>query len=81
MGNPGGYTWVSIYFIGAVGESSNNTPWERYWAVRLIHAPLISLAAGFHYTDTTNGFRAYSRRLLLDSRVAPFRHVIAIGCI
>lgn len=59
------------------GGKAIDTPWERYWAVRLIHAPLISLAAGFHYTDTTNGFRAYSGRLLLDSRVAPFRHVFS----
>jgi glycosyltransferase involved in cell wall biosynthesis len=57
------------------GGKAINTPWERYWAVRLIHAPLISLAAGFRYTDTTNGFRAYSRRLLLDAQVAPFRNV------
>jgi glycosyltransferase involved in cell wall biosynthesis len=59
------------------GGKAINTPWERYWAVRLIHAPLISLASGFRYTDTTNGFRAYSRRLLLDPRVAPFRHVFS----
>ncbi|WP_017326275.1 glycosyltransferase family 2 protein [Synechococcus sp. PCC 7336] len=59
------------------GGKAINTPWERYWAVRLVHAPLISLAAGFRYTDTTNGFRAYSRRLLLDPRVAPFRHVFS----
>jgi len=43
--------------------------------VKLLHAPLISLAAGFHYTDTTNGFRGYSRRLLLDPRVQPLREV------
>ncbi len=59
------------------GGKALNTPWSRYWAVRLIHAPLISLASGFPYTDTTNGFRAYSRRLLLDPRVAPFRHVFS----
>jgi glycosyltransferase involved in cell wall biosynthesis len=57
------------------GGKAINTPWARYYAVRLIHAPLVSLAAGFCYTDTTNGFRAYSRRLLLDPQVAPFRHV------
>ena len=50
-----------------------NTPPARFWGVKLIHAPLISIAAGFRYTDTTNGFRAYSRRLLLDPRVQPFR--------
>jgi glycosyltransferase involved in cell wall biosynthesis len=52
-----------------------NTPKSRYFGVRLLHAPLLSLAAGFRYTDTTNGFRAYSRRLLLDPRIRPFRTV------
>jgi dolichol-phosphate mannosyltransferase len=57
------------------GGKAINTPWQRYLAVRLIHAPLISLVSGFWYTDTTNGFRAYSRRLLLDPKVAPFRNI------
>lgn len=57
------------------GGKAINTPIYRWLSVRLIHAPLISLAAGFHYTDTTNGFRAYSRNLLLDTRVAPFRDI------
>ena len=57
------------------GGRAINTPWRRLLGVRLIHAPLISLAARFWYTDTTNGFRAYSRRLLLDPRVQPFRPV------
>jgi glycosyltransferase involved in cell wall biosynthesis len=57
------------------GGRGINTPPLRHYAVTLIHAPLISLAAGFRYTDTTNGFRAYSSRLLLDPRVAPFREV------
>ena len=48
---------------------------SRTLAVRLLHAPLISLAAGHRYTDTTNGFRAYSRRLLADPRVQPLRDV------
>jgi hypothetical protein len=39
----------------------------------LLHAPLISLAAGFRYTDTTNGFRAISRRAALDPGLQPFR--------
>jgi dolichol-phosphate mannosyltransferase len=55
------------------GGHHENTPLSRHLAVRLLHAPLISLAAGFHYTDTTNGFRAYSRRLLMDPQVAVFR--------
>jgi len=41
--------------------------------LHVIHAPLISLASGKRHTDTTNGFRAYSRRLLEDPRVAPLR--------
>ena len=69
-----GYDHVqgSRYIPGGRGI---NTPPSRTWAVRLIHAPLISLAAGTRYTDTTNGFRAYSRRLLADPRVAPLRDV------
>lgn len=59
------------------GGRAINTPWSRHLAVNLIHAPLISLSAGFRYTDTTNGFRAYSQRLLLDPRVAPFREVFS----
>lgn len=57
------------------GGRSENTPWERYLAIRLIHAPLTSLGARHHYTDTTNGFRGHSRQLLLDPRVAPLRDV------
>ena len=52
-----------------------NTPFSRKLAVKWLHAPLISLAAGFRYTDTTNGFRAFSRRFLLDKQVQPFRDV------
>ncbi|NNF15497.1 MAG: glycosyltransferase family 2 protein [Gammaproteobacteria bacterium] len=54
-----------------------NTPVSRLLGLKLVHAPLVSLASGFRYTDTTNGFRAYSRRLLEDARVAPFREVFA----
>lgn len=57
------------------GGRAVNTPFARHWGVLLLHAPVISLAAGRRYTDTTNGFRAYSRRFLLDSRVQPFRDV------
>jgi dolichol-phosphate mannosyltransferase len=45
--------------------------------VRFLHAPLVSFAARFRYTDTTNGFRGYSRALLLDPRVRPFRAVFS----
>ena len=59
------------------GGRAVRNPRSRVAAVRLIHAPLISLAAGYRYSDTTNGFRAYSRRFLLDSRVSPFRDVFS----
>jgi len=57
------------------GGRAINTPLSRHLAVTLLHAPAVSLAAGRRYTDTTNGFRGYSRRLLEDPRVAPFREV------
>jgi glycosyltransferase involved in cell wall biosynthesis len=57
------------------GGSASNTPIDRELGVRLLHAPLLSLAAGFRYTDTTNGFRAFSARFLGDPRVQPFRDV------
>lgn len=59
------------------GGQAINTPVVRYVAIRLIHAPLLSLGAGYRYTDTTNGFRAYSARLITDPRVQPFRNVFS----
>ena len=55
------------------GGYDANTPLARKLGVRLLHAPLLSLASRTRYTDTTNGFRAISRRFLLDPRVEPFR--------
>lgn len=68
----GGYDFVqaSRYVHGGVGE---NTPWARDLAIRLVHAPALSFASGYPWTDTTQGFRAYSRRLLEDPRMAIFR--------
>lgn len=57
------------------GGKAVNTPIIRQLAVKLIHIPLISLIAGFQYTDTTNGFRGYSRKFLEDWRVEPFREI------
>ena len=57
------------------GGQAENTPISRNFAIRFIHAPLLSLFSGFHWTDTTQGFRAYSRKLLLAPEVAPFRRV------
>ena len=35
----------------------------------------MTISAGKHLTDTTNGFRAYSKRFLTDGRVLPFREI------
>jgi glycosyltransferase involved in cell wall biosynthesis len=69
-----GYDYVqgSRYLPGGAVE---NTPLERTIGNRLIHAPLLSIAGRHWYTDTTNGFRAYSAKYLLDPRVQPFRDV------
>ncbi|MFN7709779.1 MAG: glycosyltransferase family 2 protein [Holosporales bacterium] len=57
------------------GGVAVNTPKLRDFAIRFIHAPCLSLASGHKWTDTTQGFRAYSRRMLIDPRIAPFRDV------
>ena len=57
------------------GGEAIRTPVERLLAIRLIHAPLISLGAHHWYTDTTNGFRGHSRRLLSDRGMAIFREI------
>jgi len=57
------------------GGVSENLPLSRWAGVKFLHAPLVSVASRFRYTDTTNGFRGYSRRLLEDPRVAVFRDV------
>ena len=67
-----GYDFVqaSRFIQGGVAE---NTPASRDLAIRFLHAPLLSFSSGFHWTDTTQGFRAYSSRMLLDQAINPFR--------
>lgn len=57
------------------GGHAVNTPPVRYAAVRLVHAPLISLGAHQWFTDTTNAYRAYSREYLTHPDVRPLRDV------
>ena len=59
------------------GGKAINTPLIRYLSVRLLHAPVISLTARHWFTDTTNAYRAYSRRYLEDERVKPFRDIFS----
>lgn len=64
------YVQGSRYLPGGAAE---NTPLERTIANRLIHAPLLSLSGRHWFTDTTNGFRAYSAAYLTHPDVRPFR--------
>mgnify|MGYP005763546117 FL=1 len=57
------------------GGRAVNTPPTRLIALRLLHAPVISLTAGKWYTDTTNAYRGYSMKYLMDDRVQVFRDV------
>lgn len=57
------------------GGRAINTPIIRYAAVRLIHAPCISLTAKKWVTDSTNAFRAHSKKYITHPAVQPFRDV------
>jgi len=57
------------------GGKAINTPTSRLLGLKLLHVPMMRMASGFKYTDTTNGFRAYSKKLLLDNNMAVFRDV------
>lgn len=68
------FVQASRFIEGGVAEG---TPRSRDLAIRWIHAPVLRWASGFPWTDTTQGFRAYSRRLLLDPGLRPFRDEFA----
>jgi glycosyltransferase involved in cell wall biosynthesis len=67
-----GYVQASRFLKGGRSE---NTPLGRLLAIRLIHAPILSLAARRWFTDTTQGYRAYSCAYLLDEGTQPFRRI------
>jgi glycosyltransferase involved in cell wall biosynthesis len=66
------FAQASRFLKGGVAE---NTPFSRYIAIRAIHAPLLRVCSGFPWTDTTQGFRAYSAKMLRDNQIQPFRSV------
>ncbi len=66
------YAQGSRYHPDGVAE---RTPLERTIGNRMIHAPMMSVAGKRRFTDTTNGFRAYSARYLTDPAVQPFRDI------
>ena len=69
-----GYDYIqgSRYIKGGKGV---NTPFIREAALKLINEPVMTFCARMHLSDTTNGFRAYSRKFMLDERVLPFRDI------
>lgn len=72
----GGYDFIQgSRFIK--GGKEINTPFLRLMANKKIHVPLINLKSSFKYTDTTNGFRAYSAKFLSDPRVMIFRNIFS----
>lgn len=54
------------------GGVHKNTPLSRLLAIRLIHSPWLSIASGFRWTDTTQGFRGYSTNLISSSKLNVF---------
>ena len=57
------------------GGQAINTPLMRTISVKLIHAPIISLTAHHRFTDTTNAYRAYSKKYLTHEQVQPLRDI------
>lgn len=55
------------------GGHAVRTPLVRLLAMKLICEPVMSLSARQHLTDVTNGYKAYSKRFILDKRVVFFR--------
>jgi dolichol-phosphate mannosyltransferase len=59
------------------GGRAINTPVSRTLGLKFLHAPAFTLRTGVRHTDTTNGFRAYSARLLADPKVGVFRNIFS----
>ncbi len=59
------------------GGRHENTPIIRFLAIRLIHAPWLSILSGFRWTDTTSAYRGISRRVLEDPRLDLFRDIFS----
>jgi len=56
------------------GGQHENTPIDRMVGIFFIFNPVMRLASGYRFTDAINGFKAVSRRYLLDQRLQPFHH-------
>lgn len=66
-----GYDYIQGSRFLPQGESIN-LPLSRKYLIKFIHVPLMSRFSNFKYTDSTQGFRGYSRTLLKDPKVNIF---------
>jgi hypothetical protein len=57
------------------GGTAEHTPLSRLLGIKLVHAPVTSLAARHRLTDTTSAFRGHARAFLTDPRTDLFRDV------
>lgn len=57
------------------GGEALNTPLIRTLAIKLIHAPITSLAARRRFTDSTNGFRGFRIGILKNNEINVFRSI------
>ncbi len=57
------------------GGSQLHTPLSRLFAIKFIHAPLLSFFSGFKWTDTTQGFRCYNNILFKDKNLDIVRNI------
>lgn len=69
-----GYDFVQASRFVAGGVACR-TPLLRTFAIRYIHAPCLSFASGFKWTDTTQGYRGYSSSFIFSDKVSIFRNV------
>jgi hypothetical protein len=69
-----GYHFVQgSRFIKGGGEE--NTPLIRKYAIKLIHAPVLSFYSKFNWSDTTQGYRGYNNIIFKDKRISIFRNI------
>ena len=69
-----GYHFVQgSRFIQGGGEE--NTPFIRKYAIKLLHAPILSFYSKFNWTDTTQGYRGYNNIIFKDKKISVFRDV------
>ena len=69
-----GYHFVQgSRFIKGGGEK--NTPFIRKYAIKLLHAPILSFYSKFNWTDTTQGYRGYNNIIFTDKKINIFRNI------